>query len=409
MSEPIVLEESAVHRGRATLRNDHSLYGPSEVFSPVYEQPYFKRREVVRVDPLSKRKAGPYKLDAMRASLNEIYSRIEYDSKWGTPVHVAKTVSGYCSGWSFPNQALKTQLNWSREMLINNALNGVREEHVSLTQFIAELSSATSLISNSAKKIASSALMVRRGNFRGAARQLGISTPRGVSKSKNFANNYLAYKFGWMPLVADAMGAGAHLATRARAVRIRSSSRISSTEPVSIVQRIPVFNIGGQDEFQFVHALNGSKFAFEQVVCEYRLASAFWDEARRLGFLNPAKLAWEVIPLSFVVDTFLNIGDWLGSLDQGFGLEFVTASYTQGYRTSGKVTSSGDWIRENTSTYKNFSYVDLPRVVDYERYRLERSVLRESDMRFSLQLSSPLSINNAINDTALAVQRLKLK
>lgn len=56
--------------------------------------------------------------------------------------------------------------------------------------------------------------------------------------------------------------------------------------------------------------------------------SYLWD-LQKLGLTNPASLAWELIPMSFVVDWFVPVGNFLEGLQQPFG---VTFSY--GYRTT---------------------------------------------------------------------------
>lgn len=44
--------------------------------------------------------------------------------------------------------------------------------------------------------------------------------------------------------------------------------------------------------------------------------------ANQLGLLNPAQTAWEVVPFSFMVDWFANVGKVLGSLTDFAGLSF---------------------------------------------------------------------------------------
>lgn len=405
----ITLTSSGLQTGQAVYtytrtgdQNDQSVH-----LSPVYDLSYGLTREIYSVDPVSKRVAGPYSTDVVKRSLNEINSYITYETKSISPkVYYNVAVSGFTSGWSYPVQALKTSLNWNRELLINQAIAGVTEQHINLATFLAEVGQSAALISGTARKIANSAALVRRGNFRGAAKALGISTPRGVSKKKHFADNYLAYKFGVMPLVFDAMGVATHLASRARQVRIRASSRISSSVPSTAVQNFSMFT-AYQDDVAARHVVDSTKFSFEQVVLEYDLESAFWDEVHRLGFSNLPVTAWNVIPYSFVVDTFLNIGEWLSGMDQGLGLKLASACYSQGYRTSGVVTSTGVWTNFNSGFYKNLKTFNFPASSKFERYRFVRVPLSDGDIAVSLSFRSPLSVNNAINDSALVVQRLK--
>lgn len=60
-------------------------------------------------------------------------------------------------------------------------------------------------------------------------------------------------------------------------------------------------------------------------------------EASRLGFTNPVGIAWELVPLSFVVDYFFNIGGYLASLESSYasGLTFLGGYST----TTSKLTT----------------------------------------------------------------------
>lgn len=147
--------------------------------------------------------------------------------------------------------------------------------------------------------------------------------------------------------------------------------------------------------------------AHEQVRLIFALNSVFWDQVSRLGFMNPGTLAWEAIPLSFVTDTFTNIGDVLADLNRGLTLEFVTGSYTQYGRIDGNVTCSLGWFDLNR--YDKYQKIEAfgPPVTPFESVIMERQVLKEAEVVTTWILQSPLSVNNAITDVALVAQRLK--
>lgn len=50
--------------------------------------------------------------------------------------------------------------------------------------------------------------------------------------------------------------------------------------------------------------------------------------ASQLGFVNPAVVAWELVPFSFVVDWFVNVGDVLSSYTDFLGFKFLESSVT---------------------------------------------------------------------------------
>ena len=50
--------------------------------------------------------------------------------------------------------------------------------------------------------------------------------------------------------------------------------------------------------------------------------SSLTTSASQIGLTNPALLAWDVLPFSFVVDWFLPLGGYLSSLDSMLGIQF---------------------------------------------------------------------------------------
>lgn len=58
------------------------------------------------------------------------------------------------------------------------------------------------------------------------------------------------------------------------------------------------------------------------------------------GLLNPAALAWELFPVSFVIDWFVPIGDFLGGLSTHFGMEFRDGYMTKYVEWSSTLTGT---------------------------------------------------------------------
>lgn len=78
---------------------------------------------------------------------------------------------------------------------------------------------------------------------------------------------------------------------------------------------------------------------------QYRMNSEDRARLAQTGIDNPALLAWELLPYSFVVDWFLPVGNYLESLNAFSGFSFVSGWVS--YRTeqwysveyNGKVTN----------------------------------------------------------------------
>lgn len=105
-------------------------------------------------------------------------------------------------------------------------------------------------------------------------------------------------QYGWRPLVDQAYEAGKALeaATKERSLRFTVSSQKT--------KQIDLSASPGFYELWHVARLQ------TKILCElYEELSL----ARSLGLANPAAVAWEVVPYSFVVDWFLPVGSYLSA------------------------------------------------------------------------------------------------
>jgi len=158
-----------------------------------------------------------------------------------------------------------------------------------------------------------------------AARRLdavGIAKALSVSVTKKPANNpavlWLQYKYAWQPLLQDVYNVTAYLADG-----LREQPLFVAAFHESEAGPIPSFSPG------WTGTIDGQlKWGCEvSIAFGVRNPSAY--NLNRLGLLNPAALAWELLPLSFVFDWFIPIGNFLDSLSNGVGLKFHS-----GYRTT---------------------------------------------------------------------------
>lgn len=130
---------------------------------------------------------------------------------------------------------------------------------------------------------------------------------RNTPASKRMAQGYLELQFGWKPLLQDihdgleAMSSG--LRTRGSKVRTRSGLRV------------PRKFTTGLDSWVDGQTLEANA-TYTGVVRNERLA-----QLNQLGLANPALMAWNKLPFSFLVDWFIPISTVLGALTAGAGLE----------------------------------------------------------------------------------------
>lgn len=157
--------------------------------------------------------------------------------------------------------------------------------------------------------------------------------------AKTLANNHLEWIFGWVPLFSD----------------VRSAIGVLA-KPVP-----PVFVTGQGKQFIELPESIGSnpKYSYETTYLRrIRLSSHvavsnpnLWM-ANRLGLVNPATIAWDVIPWSFVVGMFVNVNQYINSFTDWLGLDFIDYSQTE--------TVKG--FTSRTTTYEGSSGYGLTRV-----------------------------------------------
>ena len=169
-------------------------------------------------------------------------------------------------------------------------------------------------------------LALRRLNVVAAARALGMAAlPETLAKAsprkrtrlaRDFSNTWLEFHFGWEPLVKDIGDAAEVLQSDfgSKHVSAKGTTRITSiarTFPVNTVQVI-------KRDFKVSARISG-----DIIITNPNLYLA-----NHMGFINPAVVAWVLVPFSFVVDWFVNVGDFLSSYTDLIGVTLSNTSNT---------------------------------------------------------------------------------
>lgn len=140
-------------------------------------------------------------------------------------------------------------------------------------------------------------------------------------KPKDAASIHLEVVFGWMPLVQDIHAAATSVIQAADTYKWIKASAGSTQEfsklKVSLVETASI-----------VAAFNLRHSRGAEVVVKN---PNVWL-AERAGLLNPASVAWDLVPWSFVVNMFLNTGQLVNSLTDFAGLSILNGYTTQKVR-----------------------------------------------------------------------------
>lgn len=254
---------------------------------------------------------------------------------------------------------------------LNKALSRAKASSVNIAQAYAERRQTVSLIITSVNRLIHLARALRQGNVAGARRLINGSESRVVSKryavwnstgthvigrrygnvvrpgkpknpAETFANLWLEFQYGWKPMLSDIYGSCEHLANSLNAPK---RVRASATSEQRIVSPQTIFFAGSEANEV------GSLVTYQRshVVLEFQEATNLAQQLSQTGISNPALLAWELLPYSFVVDWFVPIGTYLGNLDAMVGLNFLRGSTT----TRQTVTYESKMV--NRGTVKTFS------------------------------------------------------
>jgi hypothetical protein len=155
---------------------------------------------------------------------------------------------------------------------------------------------------------------VRKLDFVGAAATLRMKfVPKGVDKRKSMGSNWLEYHFGWEPLIHDIYDAMEVINNPLNDFNSHKGKAFS--------------NRAGQGTFDL-----GSVLKYVSWTCQYRVMQG--GTVRRIdnsvahtldqfGLINPAVILWELIPFSFVIDWFANVGNVLASYSDFAGLSLT--------------------------------------------------------------------------------------
>jgi len=194
-----------------------------------------------------------------------------------------------------------------------------------LAVFLAEFSQSVGMVANRLKQLWDFGRALKRGNIVKAANILSTPVPSKASRKKKFADNYLEFHFGWSPLLSDIYSA------------------------IEVLQGpFPIIPLRGRASTPITRKLSSGS------VSSGIYAEQFWDGvirciqgvtvridnpalylANSLGLANPAVVAFELVPFSFVLDWFVNVESFISSMTDFLGLEVSDAFHSVSIKPGG--------------------------------------------------------------------------
>lgn len=217
----------------------------------------------------------------------------------------------------------------------------IKDMDVNLGEVYGERHETLNMIRTNADRIGKAYAALRKGNFGGAAKALGLQ-PRSSAaagswaknQSKAIANGWLELQYGWRPLIQDVYG-GAEFLRKSFTLEKTGLMRASATRKLSD-SNVAEYDINSPVGAKLTQT---KSYSVDVKTCVYyRRNSSTLSTLNSLGITNPAYLAWELTKFSFVVDWFVHVGDFISSLDATFGYTFQDGCVT----TFSKLSSTRD-------------------------------------------------------------------
>lgn len=277
----------------------------------------------------------------------------------------------------------------------------LKQQTVNLAQIYAERDKTIASVSKIIRTVAEMILALKAGNLKRAGevagKHVGWKARRAHGQSRKadpanaLANAWLEFQYAVIPLMLDAQGLAESLAKYNTRPIV---GRVSSTHTLTGHDDTTTGNL-----FSGIIRSQSQWKVSRRYVVFYKVDAPQLPDFAGMGLTNPLQLGWELIPFSFVVDWFLQIGDWLSSFDATVGLTFASGSVST--KVDSQMTKT--LTRERRYTGSDSKYVQLESfktsVVNDEVYREPIYVFPAVSVIPAFK--NPLSLKHIITSMAL--------
>lgn len=273
---------------------------------------------------------------------------------------------------------------------VTKALIKLKDQKINLGVAMAEAQMTADLVGSVGTRLAKLYRLVKQRRWNEAADFIdpGHRGGRKVPKS------WLEFQYGWLPLLNDVNGAvkatqdAAGIGNCVVTVKAKESEEETWDEYYDPDQPLDRMRVRGMSD------------AGVTVRLDYEPDNDMLATFASLGLTNPAEIAWELVPYSFVVDWFLPIGNWLSVLDATVGYKFRSGSRSERHRYH----ETGKRMPYNQPGYV---YSDPHwEGTDYLRREvsLKRTVYATSPLPVLPRPKNPLSLTHMANGLSLLSQ-----
>lgn len=274
-------------------------------------------------------------------------------------------------------------------------LRGQISERALLGAAIAEMGQSCLMIYSRMKQIVDLIRAIKKLDVAAVGNVLEASVVRKPGKdgtignvrwTKSFANNWLEFSFGWVPLIGDVFAAMDVLQSPIKSIRPKATG---SSGPIKSS------TTSGSKPSGFYTEDTYNLWARCKTGCEVTINNPNLFLLNNLGLANPGTVIWEIIPFSFVIDYFATVNAFLSS-----GTDFLGLGISNAYNT---ITMRGNYYQDRRNPF------NVPPV---NNYFADVSVMQRGTTLYSSPITiRPMTIPNwrrAANQAATAVQLLSI-
>jgi hypothetical protein len=319
------------------------------LWKPGGQRRYQKQQSSYRSKTRRFRAPNPYGLDIIDGSIRALGA---VDGGGDSNGLLPDVVNTSFHAWS--ETGLPVTNTAASNKALSSFVNNVRDRNsASAAVTLAEWRQSEKMIALRAGQLLTGIRAAKRGDLRALGRL--FKPPKGFKpKAKAGANLWLEYHFGWSPLVNDIDSAIKVLASVPPSHKVRGRGSASTAMTV---------RSGNQTTYS---EAKGTIRAFVECGGEVFVSNPNLALANQLGLTNPATVAWELVPFSFLVDWFLPVGQFLNSFTDLLG---YTVNYP--YTTTKRVaTGSHDQHDGRYFAITRIEAVNLNRVLSLPTYKL---------------------------------------
>lgn len=207
-----------------------------------------------------------------------------------------------------------------RNRCATEARQKVADGKISVGLAVAESKLTLALLVELVTKLVKVIRAVRRGRWSEAGKILGYRTWK---DTKGLSDSWLQYQYGLKPLISDIYGAQEQLKAGFR--EKEQTFKVSRQLRQALVPQDFVVPATDPDiwtnDAKFI--ANGKAFEIIKFVYFMKVSDASLHALAQLGLVNPAVIAWELVPFSFVIDWLLPIGNFLDGATATLGTTFI--------------------------------------------------------------------------------------